>query len=91
MAAGDGVGAGLPGLSCAARSMTPIRPRRSEFEARSIEVVTEGLEVEAADPHLVCHGRQLTRPHAYAQAEEAGDADGAMDAQTRPQLLAKPR
>ena len=35
--------------------------------------------------------RQLTRPHAYAQAEEAVDADGSMDAQTRPQLLAKPR
>ena len=34
---------------------------------------------------------QLTRPHADAQAEEAVDADGAMDAQTRPQLLAKPR
>lgn len=35
--------------------------------------------------------RQLTRPHAYAQAKEAVDADGSMDAQTRPQLLAKPR
>ena len=58
---------------------------------RSIEAVTKGLEVEAPDPHLVCHGRQLTRPHANAQAEEAVDADGAMDAQTRPQLLAKPR
>ena len=28
---------------------------------RSIEAVTEGLEVAAPDPHLVCHERQLTR------------------------------
>jgi hypothetical protein len=34
---------------------------------------------------------QLTRRHADAQPEEAVDADGAMDAQTRPPLLAKPR
>ena len=29
---------------------------------RSIEAVTEGLEVEGPDPHLACHERQLTRP-----------------------------
>jgi hypothetical protein len=58
---------------------------------RSIEAVTEGLEVAAPGPHLVCHARSLRDQHADAQPEEAVDADGAMDAQTRPQLLAKPR
>ena len=72
--------------------VTPVAQREATGSIRrSIEAVTEGLEVEAPDPHLVCHGRQRTRTHTDAQAEEAVDADGAMDAQTRPQLLAKPR
>jgi hypothetical protein len=58
---------------------------------RSIEAVTEGLEVVAPGPHLVCDWTELTRPPVDTQVEEAVDADGAMDAQTRPQLLAKPR
>ena len=58
---------------------------------RSIEAVTEGLEVLRSSPHLVRGPRSVRDVLTIAQAEEAVDAGAAMDAQNAPTAAWKSR
>ena len=58
---------------------------------RSIEAVTEGLEVSAPGPHLIRRSAQPTRPPRARSNPEAMDADAPVDAQNAPTAAWKSR